>query len=528
MKKAWILIFSVLFLAGSASAAVPTFDVGLNPKIDSLLLKEAGKSRSSGGVLGDLLGGVLGGGKNPIGGIIQKGLGQILGGSGEAGGGGGGGCFEVPDTVTDQATGVEEPTGGTTTVCVPAGGTSAGGGSISLDGLAWKIAKMYLHELSRQVVNWIRTGGQNGPLFVRNWEDFLLAAADQAGGQFLEELKLTQLCQPFGNRLRVILGSSGRRPYYERARCTISDVLKNVQNFYGDFSQGGWARWFEITQIPQNNFYGAYYMSLEEKLIAESSAVEAARNEGLASQGFLGTRKCEPQHFFDPDTEEDHIVGERCFLQTPGKAIEAQLAAVFGAEINQLNLADEMDEVLNAALDQMTRSVLFANGGLFESNISSSVITANNELQDLKLQVARQLSLPEAIARSQSIISQKQDSISKLNSEIQTLNSLKSCQLSKGLSTTDTNTKITAATNTISKLNGDINTQNTLTGKLLKDASDIDGAKTIQDLRDLISKVQLDVALIGSPDDAKKENDQISQEKQKAVDDLAECKKPSS
>ena len=81
-----------------------------------------------------------------------------------------------------------------------------------------------------------------------------------------------------------------------------------------------------------NNPYGQYLMGLEEKEKREAIAVQSNLNEALSAQGFLGVRKCEPQHMFDPDTEEDHVVGERCFLQTPGKAVEAQLEAVFGAD----------------------------------------------------------------------------------------------------------------------------------------------------------------------------------------------------
>ena len=124
----------------------------------------------------------------------------------------------------------------------------------SVNSIAVKMARKTLEDMTRKFVNLIRTGGQGGgPLFVTNWQDFLLDSADQASGVFLKELNLTQLCEPFAPRIRLLM-AGGRTQFYERARCTISDVINNIQNFYSDFSNGGWARWVEITQIPQNHF----------------------------------------------------------------------------------------------------------------------------------------------------------------------------------------------------------------------------------------------------------------------------------
>src|SRR3990167_7391190 len=206
--------------------------------------------------------------------------------------------------------------------------------------IAWGIAKMLVHKLTEQIVMMIRTGGQGGgPLFVQDWNQFLLDAADQASGVFIKELNLTQLCEPFAPRLRLIF-AGGRRSFQDRYRCTVSTVMGNIQGFFDDFNNGGWQRWIELTQV-QNNPYGQYLGLLEEKEKREALAAQASFNEAMSANGFLGKKDCSY-----PQIEHgmgDQPVGNRCLIVSPGTYLENRLAEATTDDIRQLNLAQSFD-----------------------------------------------------------------------------------------------------------------------------------------------------------------------------------------
>lgn len=396
----------------------------------------------------------------------------------------------------------------------------------ALDKIGWFIAKLMVHEISQSIVQWIRTGGQGGaPLFVTNWQDFLLSAADQASGKFLEELKLTQLCQPFALRIRTLL-AVGRRPFYERARCTVSDVLGNVQNFYNDFSQGGWSRWFEITQNPRNNFYGSYYMALEEKLIRESIAVEASLNEAKVGEGFLSLKKCVPQFVFDAETETEHEVGQRCENTTPGAIVNDQLKKVFGSEIDQLNIADELNEIMLAAVQQLIHTMLFSSGGVLKSDIRSSYQAVETDIQNLSGTIERVLKIETEIARAETILNKTERTLFATQDEIIVLTKLKACQANKNNGVSTINSKITSASSTAATLETKIKEQKGLIALIKNDRDRIKNAKNVLEIEQAYKDATLDIGRIGSIEAAQAELDNALDRKSQAEDDLQKCLKP--
>ncbi|MEK7502841.1 MAG: hypothetical protein AAB556_00155, partial [Patescibacteria group bacterium] len=223
-------------------------------------------------------------------------------------------------------------------------------------------------------------------------------------------------------------------PYYQRARCTIEDVANNVERFYRDFKRGGWARWFQITMVPQNNFYGAYYMSLEEKLIRESTALEAKQSEAIAGGGFLGQEEC--VETAKPPTPD--FVGPMPCIKyktiTPGSLVQDQLEQVFRSDIRQRELADEIDEIIGAAFQRLMSNMRGkALNGKRQGVSSSAPINqfnteTQNELPAAKQQVSNTLELPQAIALAGQTASIKQDSITKVRQLISVFESVNSCR----------------------------------------------------------------------------------------------------
>jgi hypothetical protein len=158
-----------------------------------------------------------------------------------------------------------------------------------------------LNMLTNEIIKWIQGGGE--PRFVTNWQDFLKDAADKVGGEFVDQyLGAGWLCEPFDLDIKIALLDVPT--FDERVRCTISDIVENINTFYDDFSKGGWAGWIELTK-PRNNFYGAYHIALEEKLKLEALAKEAAGQEAIAGRGFLSPKVCVRGHLEDMCTGYD-------------------------------------------------------------------------------------------------------------------------------------------------------------------------------------------------------------------------------
>lgn len=155
------------------------------------------------------------------------------------------------------------------------------------------ILNMLLHKilaaLTEDITNWIQNGDE--PRFIsEGLSGYLWDAVDQAGGDFVENyLGLGWMCEPFDVEIKIALQEV--TTFKDEVTCTLSDVVDNVENFYNDFSEGGWSGWIELTK-PQNNFYGAFLSAQEEKYEEEEKAREQAAFDALTGDGFLSMKDC--------------------------------------------------------------------------------------------------------------------------------------------------------------------------------------------------------------------------------------------
>jgi len=397
--------------------------------------------------------------------------------------------------------------------------------------IAWGIAKMLVHKLTEQIVMMIRTGGQGGgPLFVQDWNGFLLDAADQASGVFIKELNLTQLCEPFAPRLRLIF-AGGRRSLQERYRCTVSTVMGNIQSFFNDFNNGGWQRWIELTQV-QNNPYGQYLGLLEEKEKREALGVQKSLNEAMSANGFLGISECENVDLRTVDFEgtgetPESVTAERCKIVSPGEFLKNRLFGAENSDIEQLNLADSFNEIIFAAFQTMIQT-LFSSGGLASSDIRSDAINSQlqNDFDSLKQSTVQFNGVNSAISITQSIINKKSDSLAKVKDEIITLGKLKTCQQTRGLPINTVENDLSSATSTKLALENNILDQALFNEILKDDRAALLGATTVDELNQKSSKTNSDVTKVGSLGAAILENAKITADKTKAESDLAACLNP--
>jgi len=162
--------------------------------------------------------------------------------------------------------------------------------------LKWAVGKALntlLHRLlanmTNDITNWIQNGEE--PRFIsEGLSDYLWDIADQAGGDFVENyLGLGWMCEPFDMEIKTALLDVPT--FEEEVTCTLSDVVDNIDDFYNDFSKGGWAGWIELTK-PQNNFYGAFLLAEKKKIEEIEKAKAEAEADALMGRGALSMKDC--------------------------------------------------------------------------------------------------------------------------------------------------------------------------------------------------------------------------------------------
>lgn len=255
----------------------------------------------------------------------------------------------------------------------------------ALDTVAWTAANMVIERLTASTVNWINSGFQGSPAYITDPERYFLDLGDKVAGDFImNDPRLSQLCGPISARVRIALTTNylGERPW----SCTLSQVGNNLENFMNDFSQGGWDNFFEITQKQQNNPIGAYLQAQNELNIQLASRSESAKMQLGWGTGFLSKKVCARYServegktipggqdiLIGIDAEGNEIYGKseekklpdippKCIeekIVTPGSVIQDQLNNVLGIPGSKLAVADEINEIISALLNQMINRVI--------------------------------------------------------------------------------------------------------------------------------------------------------------------------
>lgn len=219
-----------------------------------------------------------------------------------------------------------------------------------------------LAELTNDIVNWIQNGEE--PRFVSEGiGSFLGDVIDKAGGDFVENyLNLGWMCEPFDMDIKTALQDVST--FEERVTCTLTDVVDNIDDFYDDFSKGGWPAWIE-TAKPQNNLYGAFLLAEFEKMREEEKAEAQAEFDALTGGGFLSVKDCK---WYDKNgnfvAEQTDVRGQPtmpqacidntelrpcrsvCETLTPGSLVDEV------AKKSTVNYWDQLNEQIGAATEK--------------------------------------------------------------------------------------------------------------------------------------------------------------------------------
>ena len=264
-----------------------------------------------------------------------------------------------------------------------------------LDRLATAIANAILNQLTASVINWINTGFKGSPSFLTNPSGFFMDAADQVTGQFIAETGiLSQLCSPFSINLRANLALGAAGTTQGKYICTIRTVVNNAKNIpnninvngqnikgfmNGNFSQGGWPAFNSVMTDPQNDPFFSYHSAVSDVQASIAMKKSSVNFDLSLGSGLMSWQKCTPVPvggtYIDASGAKTvnnpapkNLVGppapppQNCTTETPGSAISSSLSKTLGMPIDKLNLANNINAIIDALVSQMVMQVL--GGGL--------------------------------------------------------------------------------------------------------------------------------------------------------------------
>ncbi len=235
-----------------------------------------------------------------------------------------------------------------------------------LDSLVTMLGKSLISNLTGSIVDWINNDFEGGPAFITDPAGFFVNVADETAGNFIE----TQLgpigqllCSPFDLRLRLNLWLSTGASRKQYLGCRLTDIQKNAYEAFtngGFIANGGWNTFNALTSDPRNNQFGAFIYASDALNTEFIKKANEKLRELSYGRGFLSFNKC-----IASKAETNATGGHDCAKYetvTPGSLINSQLENVFGSELRQFELADEINEVFQALVNAGLRQV-FAKGG---------------------------------------------------------------------------------------------------------------------------------------------------------------------
>jgi hypothetical protein len=211
-----------------------------------------------------------------------------------------------------------------------------------LDGLMKVIARAIIDQLTSSIIDWIHNGFQGGPTFVTDPAGFFGNIADQELGRFIDGSALGFVCDPLRINLQFAFLAERSR-YTNPSRCSITGIIQNLKSFTdGNFSDGGWKGWIQMTTVPQNNQYGAFLLAQQQLSLNISGRQSLAATQLNWGRGFRS------------------LLDKAGLVQTPGSLIQDQLNQATGNDLSYLNLARNFDDIavalVNAGITQVINS----------------------------------------------------------------------------------------------------------------------------------------------------------------------------
>lgn len=273
-----------------------------------------------------------------------------------------------------------------------------------IDGFAMTLAQQMVDNMVRSTVKWAQSGFEGNPAYATNPKQYFGNIADGVAGSFIKsDPNLNFLCSPFQANIRISL----LQEYYEPSQyqCTLTGIVGNIEDFYQDFSKGGWDAWFSMTQNPANNPYGAYLLAQSDLNSRLTVSINNEQKQLDWNQGFLSYKVCPAefkvdQAYVDYATQwnlvkEDgtpYRAGD-CLsdivkkTETPGTTIKNQLDKVLPSGLNKLITAQHIDQLISAFATGLLKRYVFSSDGLFNTKDYSPVEVGYNRLATIPVDI---------------------------------------------------------------------------------------------------------------------------------------------
>jgi len=251
--------------------------------------------------------------------------------------------------------------------------------NFTLDRLASCAAKQLLHQMTADTIAWINSGFRGGPAFLQNPRGFLLDTADQFTGMMIGNNGLLKgLCSPWNIdiRLKLALETTGGEFDSRRYTCTLNTIIGQARNasidgfIGGDFKQGGWRAFMEMTAGSQNPSI-QYLLAKSELQSSINKATKAINDELAQGMGFLSSEKCtnvaydsigtvnagETFQYANIQANPDGTY-KQCVKTTPGSVVANALNVHTNSGIVEAELANDINAVTSALFTQLTNQLL--------------------------------------------------------------------------------------------------------------------------------------------------------------------------
>lgn len=228
------------------------------------------------------------------------------------------------------------------------------------------IAQAAIDQITRSVVGWINSGFNGKPSFVTNFNQYFANVADQAAGEFIRSSALSFLCSPYSAKIKIAIAQSYANRFGNgTGSCTLSKVTNNINGFLrGNWGAGGWNSMLQLTTAPINNLYGSYgYAQVGFQTSIASAQREADRQ--ISPGGFISVQKCDNTATVTAGAGNPRP-SKNCKITTPGQVIQDSLNQSLGSSIGQLQVAQNIDEIIRALINQLMLKTLY--GGLANAN----------------------------------------------------------------------------------------------------------------------------------------------------------------
>ncbi|MEI6400379.1 MAG: hypothetical protein WCO58_02560 [bacterium] len=231
-----------------------------------------------------------------------------------------------------------------------------------IDAIAVSLARVVLQQLTESIVNWINSGFDGNPLYIRNRESFFASIENES----INGLKNGLLAKYEDDPSFSPYAKSALRQLITDRKVSLSplDNFKytgpDPKVFKKDFSEGGgWAAWKSVTLSERNNPLGVSINLAEESDKLINQKVGAVQAE-LSQPNFLSVKKCvDPAGYVEAHKADPKVTCNRWEVVTPGSVVQNQINQALGTTGRQLEIANDVNtsvsKIFTALTDQLIK-----------------------------------------------------------------------------------------------------------------------------------------------------------------------------